>query len=244
VKNIASIFIDKVLLKKKIIKIINLVKASRIYNLYVLRDDQPLELNRWFKDNGDETLRLDYPELNEKSIVLDLGGYEGDFAQAINKKYKCKVYLFEPHPKFYKICLEKFSGNDQINVFNYGLLDKEGKFSLSDTSKSSSFFNPNHTKEKGIKCQVKEFFNTLENLQIYKVDLMKINIEGGEFPLLQHIASRGKLNMINQYQIQFHKFIINAVSMRKRIIAELNKTHKRTWCYNFVWENWKKIETE
>ena len=99
-------------------------------------------------------------------------------------------------------------------------------------------------KEKGIKCQVKEFFYTLESLQIYKADLMKINIEGGEFPLLQHIASRGKLNMINQYQIQFHKFIINAVSKRKKIIAELNKTHKRTWCYKFVWENWKKIETE
>ena len=32
------------------------------------------DVDRWFGDNGDHTLRLDYP-LNEDSVVLDLGGY-------------------------------------------------------------------------------------------------------------------------------------------------------------------------
>ena len=34
------------------------------------------DVDRWFADRGDQTLRLDY-DLNENSVVLDLGGYHG-----------------------------------------------------------------------------------------------------------------------------------------------------------------------
>jgi hypothetical protein len=50
------------------------------YKLYVLRDIYAAEVTRWFKDKGDETLRLEYPELNKDSLVFDLGGYHGDFS--------------------------------------------------------------------------------------------------------------------------------------------------------------------
>ena len=49
----------------------------------------------WVRDNGDHTLRLDY-DLNEDSIVFDVGGYRGDFTSAIFNKYNCNVYVFEP----------------------------------------------------------------------------------------------------------------------------------------------------
>jgi hypothetical protein len=45
--------------------------------------------------------------------------------------------------------------------------------------------------------------------------------------------------LVNQYQIQFHDFIDDAASMRDKIIDALSKTHKRSWCYTFVWENWR-----
>ena len=40
----------------------------------------------WLQDNGDETLRLDY-ELTPDSMVLDLGGYRGQWASDIFDKY-------------------------------------------------------------------------------------------------------------------------------------------------------------
>ena len=40
----------------------------------------------WFAVNGDETLRLDY-NLTETSVVLDLGGFKGNFAESIFNKY-------------------------------------------------------------------------------------------------------------------------------------------------------------
>lgn len=63
-------------------------------------NEAPLtEVKRWFRDKGDETLRLSYP-LNEDSTVFDLGGFQGDFANQINIRYRCYVYLFEPSVEF------------------------------------------------------------------------------------------------------------------------------------------------
>lgn len=37
-------------------------------------------LQRWRKENGDYTHRVNY-DLNEDSIVFDVGGYKGEWAQ-------------------------------------------------------------------------------------------------------------------------------------------------------------------
>ncbi len=42
-------------------------------------------LNRWFTDNGDYTHNINY-ELNENSVVIDLGGYYGLWVDEILKK--------------------------------------------------------------------------------------------------------------------------------------------------------------
>ena len=43
---------------------------------------QALRVAPWLADNGDKTYRLDY-NLNENSVVFDLGGYEGQWASDI-----------------------------------------------------------------------------------------------------------------------------------------------------------------
>jgi FkbM family methyltransferase len=216
------------------------IRFRLIYKLYILRDELALELKRWFKNRGDETLRLDYPELNENSVVFDLGGYKGDFAQAINEKYGCTVYLFEPHPNFYESCVKRFEANHKVISLNYGLSDKDGRFILSDNVNGSSFSNLNHQDKNGILCEVKEIFQTLDILSVSEIDLMKINIEGGEYSVLLHMINEGKLSLVTNYQIQFHNFVSDARYLRNKITEALTKTHKRTWCYTFVWENWRK----
>ncbi len=227
--------------KKVARRFIHLYKLLiHLYKLHILKDEFTNEITRWFRDNGDETLRIDYPELNEESIVFDLGGYKGDFAQAINDKYGCTVYLFEPHPEFYDTCVQRFLSNDKLIPLNYGLSDKDGKFMLSDSVDGSSFLNPNHQDKSEIECEVKEIFEVLSKLEVSNIDLMKINIEGSEYPLLLHMISENRLSIVDNYQIQFHNFIDNADELRNKIIEGLSKTHVRTWCYTFVWENWKR----
>lgn len=217
-------------------------RMRRFFLLHIVKDEFTIEVTRWFADKGDETLRLNYPSLNTESVVFDLGGYVGDFAYEINKKYGCQVYLFEPHPEFYEKCVKRFLDNKKITPFKFGISDEEGIFALSDSVDGSSFLNPNNRTKQGIECEVKEFFSVLSDLDIKNIDLMKINIEGGEYPLLKHIADKENLALVDEYQIQFHNFIDGAESKLNNLVSELSKTHKRTWCYKFVWENWKRLD--
>ena len=204
------------------------------YKLFILKEEFTVEAARWFRDKGDETLRVNYPELNEESIVFDIGGYKGDYAQEVYDKYGCTVYLFEPHPEFYDACVQRFLLNDKIIRLNYGLSDKNGKFMLSDCVDGSSFLNPNHQDKSGIECEVKEIVSVLKLLKVTNIDLMKINIEGGEYPVLLHMISKKVVSLVDNYQIQFHNFIDKADDLRNNIIEELQKTHMQTWCYTFV----------
>jgi FkbM family methyltransferase len=242
-KNFRNAIFNLFVLTKLIAKLIKQTgnKFSKLYKIYILKDEFTIQVKKWFADRGDQTLRLEYPELTSDSIVFDLGGYLGDFSAAIVERYNCKIYIFEPHPEYFFKCIERFSSYKNVMVLNYGLADKDGEFLLSNQSDGSSFINPNHAQKDGIKCVIRDFSNVLDELDIINIDLMKINIEGGEFPLMEHIVSCGKQALVRQYQIQFHNFVENAVTRRIKISRALSETHVRTWCYTFVWENWRKI---
>ena len=53
-------------------------------------------LNKWFNDNGDYTHNINY-ELNDDSVVIDLGGYYGLWIDEILKKNTDKLSLLNPH---------------------------------------------------------------------------------------------------------------------------------------------------
>tara|TARA_B110000977_G_scaffold196199_1_gene276104 strand:+ start:625 stop:1335 length:711 start_codon:yes stop_codon:yes gene_type:complete len=214
-------------------------KLKLMIDLYLLKDNFTLEYQRWVRDRGDETLRLEYDSLTENSVVLDIGGYVGEFAETISMKYNCKVYLFEPHPEYYNICVDKFRNNIKVIPLNFGLSDITGTFKLSDSENGSSFLRKSLDDFDLLQCKVREFFEVMEELKIKHIDLIKINIEGAEYALLSHILERDKQNISDQYQIQFHDFVTNAKEKRKNIELALSKTHSRSWCYDFVWENWK-----
>ena len=206
------------------------------YAQYIIKDFAVKERTRWYREKGDEKLRLDY-KLNKDSIVFDIGGYIGDFSNSIYEKYKCKIYIFEPSPLFYKICVERFKNNEKILCFNYGLSDSEDELSLSNENEASSITkNINNKNSETVK--IRKFSNVFKELRINKIDLLKVNIEGSEYNLIPHMIEENLIEKINNIQIQFHIFITDAKNKRNIIINSLKKTHKNDWCYYFVWENW------
>lgn len=207
----------------------------RLFKTYVLRDRFLLSAKQWFKDDGDKTLRLNYP-LNENSIVFDIGGYEGKFADEIFNKYQCTIYVFEPVDKFYKSICERFKNNSKIKVFNFGLSDKDEEMMISISDDASSIHKDADNKQKIRLKSINDFI--IEN-KIQHINLMKINIEGGEFQVLPALIDSNFVANIENLQIQFHNFIPNSVEMRENIRKELGKTHQLTYDYYFIWENWK-----
>lgn len=72
------------------------------------------------------------------------------------------------------------------------------------------------------------------------VDLIKINIEGGEYDLLEHLLSSGMVKRFKNIQVQFHEDVIPKAEARMRKIHdELSKTHRVTFQKIFIWENWE-----
>jgi len=196
------------------------------------------EFDRWFRDNGDYTLRVNYP-LNEHSIVFDLGGYHGDWTDLITSKYNCNVHVFEPIPDLYNKIKSRFSNNDKVKVYDFGIAERTGELELSVAVSvdSSSFYTEGGDK---ITCNIVSIVDFIRSNNITNVDLIKINIEGGEYPVLDTIISNNLVNVFDNIQVQFHNMNPDSSLRRDNIRKELSKTHSLTYDYEFVWENWKR----
>lgn len=214
-------------------------KLCYLFKLYCLRDSFLVNVKRWFSDRGDETLRLDYP-LNKSSVVFDVGGYLGDYADAVSEKFGCRVYLFEPVPVFYEQCVTRFKSNQSVKCLNYGLSSRSGWFEINLNNDESSF----KRNEEGCtteKAEIRSISEAVHELGVQTIDLIKINIEGGEFDLLPAMIESGIIRQVKYIQIQFHNFVDDAVNNRNLIRELLGKTHREMWNYEFVWESWERL---
>jgi FkbM family methyltransferase len=194
-------------------------------------------LERWFKDKGDENHRVNY-DLNENSLVIDLGGYLGEWTEKIHNKYSCNVYVFEPVFKYYNNIVEKFKNNNKIKIFNLGLSGVNDEVVIKHDNASSSIFIENGVEEK---IKLVKYYDFINDNKIGYIDLIKINIEGSEYELLEHIIENNLQLKIKNLQIQFHKTFNDSEEKREEIRKVLSLTHKLTYDYTFVWENWEKI---
>ncbi|MFV8325990.1 FkbM family methyltransferase [Flavobacterium sp. ZS1P14] len=220
---------------KKAIKIlIKYDKKSTIIN-----NDDILQYNRvkpWFAVKGDKTLRLNY-DLNTDSIVFDVGGYKGEFASEILCKYNANVYIFEPVRDFFLIIKDKFLKNEKVMPFNFGLASKDQEIQIIISDNSSSVYLQGENKET---IQLKSIVDFIKFNNINQIDLIKINIEGGEYDLLESLIDNGCISIFKNIQVQFHDFLFeNAKERMNKIQKDLSITHEITYQYEFVWENWK-----
>jgi FkbM family methyltransferase len=208
-----------------------LTKFSRLFYI-------PIQEKRcipWFSDNGDKTLRLQY-NLDSTSIVFDLGGYEGQWSSDIFSMYCCYIHIFEPVEKFATKIEQRLSKNNRIFVHKFGLSNMNQKIQIFIDSDSSSTFKNRASSDTINLIKAIEF---IKEYDICRIDLMKINIEGGEYDLLEHLLDSEFIKNIYNIQVQFHDFVPNAETRMNKIQRELSKTHFLTYQYPFVWENWK-----
>jgi FkbM family methyltransferase len=214
-------------------------RVKKYYRLYIQHDPFEITAKRWFRDHGDTTLRLNYP-LSSDSIVFDVGAYRGDWSQAIMKRYHCNLFIFEPVPDFCQMLWSKFKDNLKAHVIMAGLYDHTGQQEITlGADRSSIFYEVSIQK---IKIDVIDIAEFVAQNRISRIDLIKINIEGAEYRLLDRMIEQKVVQICTNIQVQFHLFYPNAVQLRDQIRAKLEKTHKLTYDYPFVWENWQKID--
>jgi hypothetical protein len=68
------------------------------------------------------------------------------------------------------------------------------------------------------------------------VDVIKLNIEGMEFEVLEAIIANDLLRMFKHIQVQFHGILKDGKPRRDAILAALSQTHDSTFCTPWRWE--------
>jgi FkbM family methyltransferase len=192
------------------------------------------EVRKWWSDGGDERYRYDY-DLDKNSLVIDLGGYKGQWSSEIYARYKCRILVFEPVEVFAKKIKEKFKHNAGVEVYCMGLGKDNRQEKISLDCDGSSVYRKTRVKETIKIVDVVEFLN---KYNIEKVDLMKVNIEGGEYELMPKLVQSGLIKRIKNIQIQFHEIGPDSGICMEKICGDLTATHRPTYQYKFVWENW------
>jgi hypothetical protein len=74
-----------------------------------------------------------------------------------------------------------------------------------------------------------------------QIDLLEMNIEGAEFDVLPGLIETGAVAFVNNLLIQFHNNDNLHEIQRAQIRLALSETHREVFCYEWVWELWKKI---
>lgn len=220
--------------------IISLARKNRILtslllvlsNVFLSKQNQ--NVLRWKLVNGDKLLRINYP-LNSESVVFDVGGYIGNWSNDIYEKYECYIYIFEPVQEYYRITKNRFRRVKKIRVLNCGLAARTTYVMLHLAKDATSAYGQSTKLEKVRLANIKDI---LHRYKIKMVDLVKLNIEGGEYDLLEYLIEADMIKKFKNIQVQFHRSVNDFEERRNKIQKALRKTHKLTYQYSFVWENW------
>lgn len=198
-----------------------------------------ITVDEWFRRGGD-AMFLEMHDLNEKSIVVDVGGFTGVWAEKIVEKYDPVFFILEPVKSFQNIFDQKFSTNSKVMICRHGL-GTPGDFQISLSGDASSIFSVVNVADEVATetISISSFDDFILKNCIQTIDLLQINIEGAEYDLLEQILVSSFLINIKKIQVQFHINVENASDKRDSIRTRLSNTHQNTLNFPFVWETWE-----
>lgn len=174
--------------------------------------------------------------LSKGDVVLDIGGYVGEWAASMTSQYPVTVHVFEPHPRFAAGIEKRFSDRNDIIAHSFAIGSCDGHLELSDDENASSALVSEGPSLTGRLRAVSPVF---DELSLTKVALAKINIEGGEYDLLPAMIDGALIQRVERIMIQFHEYSDADHKRRDDIRAALSQTHECVWSYPFIWEYWE-----
>ena len=131
----------------------------------------------------------------ELRTSIDCGGHKGMWSVHWTKLVK-NIEAFEPNPEILPIFKKRTAGMDNITLHEVALGDKPGKVSMQYETHPGTF----HVKDNTGTIEMR----TLDSYNFTDVDIIKIDVEGYEVPLL-HGAKQTILSNRPWIQIEANK---------------------------------------
>lgn len=177
-------------------------------------------------------------DLDAESVVLDVGAYVGEWSEAIARRYGARIFAFEPNAGAFTALTARLAGTC-ARCFDFALGAADGRAELSIVGPGSSLFTQPPGFGKAT-VAVRDVVAVLDALGIDAVDLCKLNIEGGEFDLLERLIAADRLHRVRLLSVQFHEWHPGAYQRRRVIRRALARTHVEVWNFPWVWELWRR----
>lgn len=188
--------------------------------LYKFRSGEVIECRTKSTDINEAVVVLsgiEYPEqycqikTNYKPIIFDIGANIGAFslyAHRLNKHSKPVMYAFEPHPDNIKLTEANFKRNglSDYHLLQKAIAGKDG-VALFDISGAFDSFKLSAKADKTIEVQTVKLSNFCANQNISRIDLLKMDIEGGEYDVIEHDIDFIK-DKVATLLVEYHNFDI------------------------------------
>jgi FkbM family methyltransferase len=163
---------------------------------------------------------------NERSICYCVGcGEDISFDLGLIERFECQIYAFDPTPKAVFFVEQKTSSISSYHFYELGLWDCEDRIKLYEP------VDPNHVSHSALNLQNTKLYievnvSRLRNIMLDhshdQLDLLKIDIEGAEYKVLDSIIE-DKL-IIKVLCVEFDEWNNPMdVNFKKRISEAINK---------------------
>jgi FkbM family methyltransferase len=199
-----------------------------------LRTSGPL--GDFYRAGGQDLLYRALP-VTTGDLVIDGGGYHGSWTDEMLCRYGCRSIIFEPVAPFSAALRARYARNSNVEVLETALSNKTGRAKISFSMDGSSIFRPS-SKGESFEISLLDFSAFLRERDISDVACLKLNIEGGEYDVLEQLIEVDLLRSIRSLLVQFHQVDSHSEMRRSRIQTALKRSHQCRFDYSFVWECW------
>ncbi len=195
------------------------------------------EFQNWTKVQGDKTLALDWPGVNESSLVWEIGGYEGRWALQMAEKYECRVDVFEPQPWAAELARRALE-NTKADVWQFGLWTHNGDITMNDFGRDGASFIKYKQPDRQT-VLIKDVYAHFLEWKIEQIDVCLMNIEGGEFILIPYMLGMGLFSKIKYFWCQWHiDYVQNAHEKWDFLKQKMGETHDFYWDAGVTAQAW------
>lgn len=161
--------------------------------------------------------------LKEDSVFIDIGAHYGVYSLIASKEsLKGKVYSFEPVLENYTILKKNIELNNISNIeaYNFAVSDdeRENDFYIANASDSSGFYKHPLTDTVEIR---KVNSIKIDNLNLGKVDVIKIDTEGHELQVLKGLKNTIKSNSDIKLIVEFNPKVLKVANTKPEEIIDM-----------------------